>query len=272
MIEQKSKYADLYRGSHTDTVLEKLPVEVKDWAESLPWNQRRYVLSLCYTLCASTPKLQADFLDDYTADGLVSKMFEDVDTLYRVKEYLIRFRVKKELNESDLRSYIKQFYIHSAQQARRQTDQYLESALRFVLNTEERNNVFNYILGFEFIKIVFQMSWLQHERLARLQQNQLQFIENYVKPIQHAHRINNIIVPKDERIFFAIRAYYIQLPNISYRKLIELVMASFTTEMVTHCGFSIGRHCEALRFDCDYIYDPEPEEEERFPTDLQFIH
>ena len=130
MMKQKYKYADLSQRSHTDSVLEKLPVEVKDWAESLPWNQRRYVLSLCYTLCASTPELQAEFLDDYTADGLVSKMFEDVDTLNRVKEYLIRFRVKKELNESDLRSYIKQFYIHSAQQARRQTDQYLEAARR----------------------------------------------------------------------------------------------------------------------------------------------
>jgi hypothetical protein len=271
MIKQKHKYADLAQLPHTDTVLQKLPVEVKDWAQSLPWNQRRYVLSLCYILCASTPDLQAEFLDNYTADGLVSKMFEDVDTLHRVKEYLIRFRVKKQLNESDLRSYIKQFYIHSAQQSRRETDQYLESALRFVLSTEERNNVFNYILGFEFIKIVFQMSWLQHERLARLQKNQSQFIETYIKPIQHAHRINGIILPKDERIFFARRTYYVQLPNISYRRLIELVMATFTTEMVSNCGFSISRHSQALRFDCDYIYDPEPEEE-RFPTDLQFIH
>jgi hypothetical protein len=271
MIKQKYKYADLSQRPNTDNVLEKLPVEVKAWAESLPWNQRRYVLSLSYILCASTPELQAEFLDDYTADGLVSKMFEDVDTLHRVKEYLMRFRVKKELHESDLRSYIKQFYIHSAQQASRETDQYLESALRFVLSTEERNNVFNYILGFEFIKIVFQMSWLQHERLARLQKNQSQFIESYIKPIQHAHKINSIIVPKDERIFFARRAYYVQGPNISYRKLIELVMATFTTKMVTHCGFSISRHSQALRFDCDYIYDPEPEEE-RFPTDLQFIH
>jgi hypothetical protein len=48
-------------------------------------------------------------------------------------------------------------------------------------------------------------------------------------------------------------------------------MATFTTEMVTHCGFSISLHAQSLRFDCDYIYDPEPEEE-RFPTDLQFIH
>ncbi|WP_373535562.1 cobyrinic acid a,c-diamide synthase [Microcoleus sp.] len=271
MIQQNDKNADLFQRPHTNTVLEKLPVEVKAWAESLPWNQRRYVLSLSYILCATTPDLQAEFLDDYTADGLVSKMFEDVDTLHRVKEYLIRFQVKKELNESDLRSYIKQFYIHSAQQARRETDQYLESALRFVLSTEERNNVFNYILGFEFIKIVFQMSWLQHERLARLQKSQSQFIESYIKPIQHAHRINGIIVPKDERIFFARRTYYIQQPNISYRKLIELVMASFTTEMVTQCGFSISRHSQAFQFDYDYIYDPEPEEE-RFPTDLQFIH
>ncbi|MGB7710760.1 MAG: cobyrinic acid a,c-diamide synthase [Microcoleus sp.] len=271
MIKEQNKDADLSQRRYTDTVLEKIPVEVKDWAESLPWNQRRYLLSLCYILCASTPDLQAEFLDDYTADGLISKMFEDVDTLHRVKEYLIRFRVKKELNESDLRSYIKQFYIHSAQQALRETDQYLESALRFVLSTEERNNVFNYILGFEFLKIVFQMSWLQHERLARLQKNQSQFLDTYIKPIQHAHKINGIIVPKDEKIFFARRAYYVQMPNISNNKVIELVMASFSTEMVSNCGFSISRHSQALRFDCDYIYHPEPEEA-RFPTELQFIY
>ena len=270
MTQQQYKHADLSQRRPTDTMPEKLPVEVKNWAESLPWNQRRYVLSLCYILCASTPDLQADFLDDYTADGLVSKMFEDIDTLHRVKEYLIRFQVKKELNELDLRSYIKQFYIHSAQQTRRETDQYLESALRFVLSTEERNNVFNYILGFEFIKIVFQMSWLQHERLTRLQKNESQFIDTYIKPIQHAHKINGIIIPKDEKIFFAILSYYFQVPNILYLKLFELVMATFTTEMVSNCGFSISRHAQALRFDCDYIYHPQPEEE-RFPTELQFI-
>ena len=271
MIKEKNKYADLSQRRHTDTILGQLPVEAKDWAQSLPWNKRRYLLSLCYILCASTPDLQAEFLDDYTADGLVSKMFEDVDTLHRVKEYLTRFRVKKELNESDLRSYIKQFYIHSAQQVRGQNDQYLESALRFVLSTEERNNVFNYILGFEFIKIVFQMTWLQHERLTRLQKNEWQFIETYIKPIQHAHKINGIIVPKDEKIFFARRAYYVQQPDISYKKLIELITATFTTEMVSNCGFSISRHAQALRFDCDYIYNPEPEEA-RFPTEMQFVY
>jgi hypothetical protein len=273
MNKQNYKYADLSQStpSHTDAILEKLPVEVKNWAESLPWNQRRYVLSLSYILCASSPEQQAEFLDDYTADGLVSKMFEDIDTLHRVKEYLSDFRVKKELNETDLRNYIRQFYIHSAQDVRRKTDQYLESALRFVLSTEERNNVFNYILGFEFIKIVFQMSWLQHERLARLQKNESNFIHTYIKPIQHAHRINGLIVPKDERIFFARRLYYVQLPKISYNKLIELVMATFTTEMVTDCGFAIGRHAQAFHFDSDYIYHPDPEEG-RFPTELQFIN
>jgi len=42
MMKQKYKYADISQRPHTDTVLEKLPVEVKNWAESLPWNQRRY--------------------------------------------------------------------------------------------------------------------------------------------------------------------------------------------------------------------------------------
>ena len=106
MIKQKHKYAGLAQLPHTDTVFQKLPVEVKDWAQSLPWNQRRYVLSLCYILCASTPDLQAEFLDDYTADGLVSKMFEDVDTLNRVKQYLIRFRVNKEIGRASCRERV----------------------------------------------------------------------------------------------------------------------------------------------------------------------
>jgi hypothetical protein len=45
----------------------------------------------------------------------------------------------------------------------------------------------------------------------------------------------------------------------------ELIMATFTTEMVTHCGFDISLHAQALRFDWDYIYVAEPEEE-RFPA------
>ena len=34
MIKQKYKYADLAQLPHTDTVLQKLPVEVKDWRKA----------------------------------------------------------------------------------------------------------------------------------------------------------------------------------------------------------------------------------------------
>lgn len=240
--------------SYGGILFKKLPPEVQKWAESLPWNQRRYVLSLCCILCASAPETQAEFLDNYTADGLVSKMLEDIDTLHRVKEYLEEFRVQTELNETDLRSYIRQFYVHSSQDARRQPDQYLESALRFVLSVEERNHVFNYILGFELIKIMFRMSWLQHEKLARLQTNQESFISTYIKPIQYAHKVNNIIVPKDKGVFFAKRDYFVKLPEVSEKKLIELVMATFTTDLVIECGFAMTRHVRALRFDYDTVF------------------
>jgi hypothetical protein len=250
-----------------NNILDKLPLEVKQWAESLPWNQRRYVLSLSYILCASSPQKQAEFLDDYIADGLVSKMLEDVDTINRVKQYLFVFRIQTELNESVIRDYIRQFYIHSAQDTHRQPDLYLESALHLVANTEERNNVFYYILGIEFIKIMFKMSWLQQERLARLQKNQEIFINNYVKPIQTAHRLNNLVVPKDEKIFFARRAYYIKVPDISSRKLIELVMATFTTDKVSNCGFAIMRHVESFRFDYEYIFNSAPDD--IFPPEFQ---
>ena len=246
---------DVFRLMKHNVMFDKLPPEVKQWAESLPWNERRYVLSLCYILCASSPDKQAEFLDEYTADGLMAKMLEDIDTLQRVKQYLSGFQIKAPLNKSVLRGYIRQFYIHSAQDARCQPSQYLESALKLALSPKDKDNVFNYIIGFEMIKLLFQMSWVQHERLSRLQTNQDYFIKNYLKPIQHAHKVNGIIVPKDERVFFAKRDYYVQKPDIKSRKLIELVMATFTTSQVIAGGFSLTRHSRAFDFDYDYIFN-----------------
>jgi len=241
------------------SILGKLPLEAKLWAESLPWHQRRYVLSLCYLMCAASPEMQAEFLDDYTADGLISRKLEDKDTEQRVRDYLREFRINTDLDVTVLRQYIRQFYIHSAQDSRRQPDLYLESALRLVFSTEERNSVFNYILGFELLKMMFRMSWRQHERLYRLQRNQDEFITLYVRPIQHTHRINNIIVPKDEGVFFAKRDYFVQAPELSDKKLVELVIATFTTDIVSTFGFSIIRHLNSLVFDYDYIMNPEQE-------------
>ena len=240
-----------------DTILGKLPSEARNWVESLSWQQRRYVLSLCHLICAAPPEIQAEFLDDFTADGVISKKLEDQETKQRVKQYLKDFHIQTELTEAVLRSYIRQFYIHSAQDSRRQPDLYLQSALKLVLSTEEGNTVFNYILGFELLKMMFQMSWYQHERLYRLQKNQEEFIHHYIKPIQHAHRINGIVVPKDAGVFFAKRNYFVQQPEISPKKLITLVMATFTTEVTSEFGFTIIRHANSLSFDYDYIFEQE---------------
>ncbi len=243
--------------STAESLLLKLPPEARHWAESLPWAERRYVLSLCHLMCAASPEMRAQFLDDYTADGLVSKVLEDRDTKQKVGQYLKEFRVHTDLSTSSLRRYIRQFYVHSAQDMRTQPDLYLESALRLVMSTEERNHVFYYILGFELIKMMFRMSWHQHEKLYRLQRSQEEFIQTYIKPIQHTHRINQIIVPKDENLFFARRDYYVKQPVISEKKLIELAMATFTTEVTTGFGFSLIRHPQALVFDYAYIFEME---------------
>jgi hypothetical protein len=245
--------------SFSESLLLKLPPEAREWAESLPWAERRYVLSLCHLMVGASAEMRARFLDDYTADGLVCKVLEDRDTRQKVNVYLKEFRLTTELNTSSLRQYIRQFYIHSAQDIRIQPDQYLESALRLVMSTEERNHVFYYILGFELIKMMFQMSWYQHERLYRLQRMQDEFIQTYIKPIQHAHRINQIIVPKDEHLFFARRDYFVKQPIISEKQLVELAMATFTTEVTLNFGFSIIRHPHALVFDYPYIFESDPD-------------
>jgi hypothetical protein len=197
-------------------------------------------------------------------------LLEDSDTIHRIKQYLIRFQIKTRLTETVLRTYIRQFYIHSAQDSRCQPDYYLESALRLSLNPKDKDKAFYYVLGFEILKVMFGMSWNQHERLARLQRNQEEFIKNYIKPIQNTHRLNGIIVPKDEKIFFASRDYFVKQPQIPAKKLIELIIATFTTEQVIHFGFSITRHSRALEFDYDYIFNA-AEAESVFPSGTEYM-
>jgi hypothetical protein len=174
---------------NVENILEQLPSATKVWVESLPWQHRRYVLSLCHMVCAADPEQQAEFLDDYTADGLVVKKLADQEIWQRVCHHLSAFHLKTDLSEAVLRGYIRQFYIHSAQDLRCQPDLYLQSALKLAFNPEDRNSIFSYILGFELLKMMFGMSWLQHEKLYRLQRNQEEFFNCYVKPIQAAHRL-----------------------------------------------------------------------------------
>lgn len=243
-----------------DPIFGALPQKAQVWLEGLPWEQRRYVLSLCHLMSASPPEIQAEFLDDYTADGLVYRVIQDQDTKQKVSSYLEQFHINTQLTEVVLRSYIRQFYIHSAQDVRQQPDLYLESALRLMISTQERSSVFSYVLGFELIKLIFQMSWAQMERLYRLQVSQEDFIRTYVRPIQHTHRINNIIVPRDEDQFFARRDYFVQRPQLHGKRLVELVMVTFTAQVVGNLGFNIIRTPNSFQFDYDYIYAPEPAE------------
>jgi hypothetical protein len=238
-----------------ERVLDALPSEAKHWLESLPWEQRRYVLSLCHVMCATPPEIQAEFLDDYTAEGVISRILHDQDTPQRVNFHLQRFRIATEVTEPLLRRYIRQFYIHSAQDNRQHLDLYLETALKLMSSNQEHNSILSYVLGFEIMKLLFLMSWEQHERLYHIQSSPENFIRAYIKPIQHAHRLNHIIVPKDEKQFFARREYFVQHPSIQDKKLSQLIMVSFCADKIVHLGFSILRHPDALHFDYDYIYE-----------------
>lgn len=237
-------------------MLDNLPPEVRQWVEGLSWQQRRYMLSLCHLLCASSPQDQAQFLDDFTADGIIAKILVDYDTQEQMDQQLKQFHIDSVLTEKRLRVYIRQFYIHAAQDMHRQPDQYLQSALQLVIKKQEQGKVLNYILGFEVIKLFFLMSWEQHEKLYQLQINQDEFFTRYIKPIQYTHRINSIVVPKDEKVFFAKRDYYIQIPQIPNRKLLVLIMATFSCETITEFGFSISRNENHIIFDYDFIFAP----------------
>ncbi|MDJ1180547.1 cobyrinic acid a,c-diamide synthase [Roseofilum sp. BLCC_M91] len=246
--------------STMQSILAQLPSEARQWTEGLSWQHRRYVLSLCHLLLSAPSEVQAEFLDEYTADGIVAKLVQDQKTKEKVEHYLQLFQIPTVLDEKRLRLYIRQFYVHSAHDLRCKPQKFLESVLQLVVNPQEKNNVFTYTLGFELLLMMFSMSWLQHERLYLMQINQEVFLNTYIKPIQHTHKINYIITPKDERLFFAKRSFFVQKPQVSEKKARELVMATFNTETVTNLGLAVIRHQNAFVFDRDYIFSEEDAE------------
>ncbi|MEM9806725.1 MAG: cobyrinic acid a,c-diamide synthase [Cyanobacteria bacterium P01_D01_bin.56] len=242
------------RQRQTQQIIKALPPEAQQWLTGLPWVQRRYVLSLCHVMCATSSEGQAQFLDEYTADGVVSRIIQDKDTHQRIYHHLQRFHIETKLTEKMLRNYVRQFYIHEAQVRQRQNNDYLQAVIRLMNDEQEHNRVLSYILGFELLVLLFNMSWEQHERFYRLQPNQEDFFKVYIRPVQRAHRLNGIIVPKDEDRFFARRDYFVRIPKLKLSRAVALIMASFGPDQIGQLGTVIMRHANALQFDYDHIF------------------
>ena len=238
----------------TTPVLSSLPDEAQDWLSTLPWEQRRYILSLCHMLCATPSAQQAEFLDAYTAEGLLAHIADDADTRRQVNTHLQRFRCQTQLNDDTFRHYIRHVYLHSMQDAEERPELYLEMVLMLMGSARKRSSVLCYILGFEILKMLLSMSWSQHERLTELQVNKEDFTRRYIAPIQQAHQQHLIVVPRDEKKFFARREHYIQSPEIESEQLVDLTIETFTADKIIETGFSLLRHPNTIHFDFDYVY------------------
>lgn len=236
-------------------VLSSLPSEARAWLSDLPWKERRYVLSLCHLVCATPSAQQAEFLDAYTAEGLLSRIVHDADTREQVNEHLARFHSQADIDDITVRSYIRQVYVHSVKDARSRPDLYLETALALMGSAHEHSSVLSYILGFEILKLLFAMSWEQHERLYHLQPNQDDFTREYIRPVQEAHKRHGIVIPKDEKTFFARRDYFIRQPTIHPHRMVSLIIEAFTADKIIELGFAVLRHPNAIHYDHDYIHD-----------------
>lgn len=121
-----------------------------------------------------------------------------------VQQYLQRFHIATTITPEVTQQYLRQFYIHVVQHS------YLKSPslLKRIDRLDHRNQVLAYILGFELVKMVFQMSWQQHERLCDLQRSQDDFLVRYIRPIQEAHRLNHVVVPRDQDLFFCTKRLF----------------------------------------------------------------
>lgn len=242
-----------------------VPSAAQPWLESLPWEQRRFVLSLCRITCVSAASAsRAAVAGSLQADPLYAELLEhllaDQGCRQRVDGHLKRFHIPLTLSEPLLEGYLHQLYAHLAQDSQPPPYLCLEAALHLLTSDEERSSIFHYVLGFELLKLMFQLSWSQHERLYRLQVSQEEFIRAYIKPIQRAHRHNRIIRPKDEGQFFARRDYFVQPPNLTSDRLTNLVMTTFTVASAVNLGLSLICHPSSFQFDHAAVFAAEPEE------------
>jgi hypothetical protein len=196
----------------------------------------------------------------------IDRILHAANLQYSVKFHLSRLQRPTELTPSLIKNYIRQFHLHVLQDSRREADRFLQSALQLFVSqgddrrsiVDDRNPILCYLLGFEIIVMLFEMSWQQHERLYYLQHNQEYFFHQYIKPIQIAHRLNDKIVPRDAKRFFAKRTYFIQRPFLRPQQLRAIAIATFPAEIILRLGFEVIRHPRSFVFDNSLIFD-EPE-------------
>ncbi len=197
----------------------------------------------------SFPPLFLEFTETYPDSP--TPISVDRELKAQVQEYLQRFHIATVITPEVMQRYMRQFYIHAVQHSPSQSSELLKRIDRL----GHRNQVLAYILGFELVKMLFQMSWQQHERLYDLQRNQEDFLMRYIRPVQSAHRLNQVVVPRDQDLFFARRDYFVQRPKLQPHKLEVLAIATFSAETVLNFGFDVIRHPESFRFDYEQVFE-----------------
>jgi hypothetical protein len=197
---------------------------------------------------ASAPRTIDEFLESFSDTQEAS--LSDRDLKGQVQKHLDRFQLGISLTPASIHQSLRQFYIHIAQHSRTEAPALLKRMGRL----EHRKYLMAYILGFELVKMLFQMSWQEHERLYHLQHNPEEFRNLYICPVQVAHKLNDLIVPRDRNHFFARRCYFVQRPKFRPNQLEMLAMATFTAESVLELGFKVMRHIESFQFDPTAIF------------------
>ncbi len=201
--------------------------------------------------------------DDRTAQA-VDRIINAAHLNHSVQYHLSRLQRPTVLTPSLIQNYIRQFHVHALQNSQRETPSLsLQSALQLFVSQDDElrsivddcHPILSYLLGFEIITMLFEMSWQQHERLYYLQHNQEYFFHHYIKPVQLAHRLNDKIIPRDAKLFFAKRAYFVQRPCLRPRQLKALALATFPAETILELGFEVIRHPRSFIFDYSAIFD-----------------
>jgi hypothetical protein len=195
---------------------------------------------------------------DYSNPEAIDRILNAAHHHHSVQFHLSRLQRSTELTSTLIKDYIRQFNFHALQDSRREGTSVLQSALQLFVSQDDRNPILCYLLGFEIITMLFEMSWQQHERLYYLQHNQEYFFHHYIKPIQMAHRLNDKIIPRDADIFFAKRSYFIQRPLLRPQQLKAIAIATFPAETILQLGFEVMRHPRSFIFEASAIFD-EPE-------------
>lgn len=207
---------------------------------------RRYLLNSMTLFACISPEQQHQALNDLIQSELISLAEKSKNYLYdRVMSVLKKFGIEQLLSDRELAECYYQYYL-------------LTGLIPENLTAEYLNNIINFILGVEAIKLIFSMSFIEQQRFFEIQgryATQVMLFYRYIKPIRDK-LLHEQILTRD-----IAGSYYYTQASLTEDKLLDCIFETFKLETI----LNLGELTKDLAFDKEYIYNSSKPDDRDIP-------